>query len=103
MLPLVNIIAEVSNEIRRRGYRRVALFGTRDVVESRMFGLLEDVEVMVPPQVDAIHEAYMQIVNEGAGGTETLTQIAKELPVDAVAVNLVGLMLVSDCVNRPDL
>lgn len=94
VLPLVNIIAEVSNEIRRRGYRRVALLGTRYVVESRMFGLLEDVEVMVPPQVDAIHEAYMQIVNEGAAGTETLTQIAKELPVDAVVLAGTDLSLV---------
>jgi hypothetical protein len=37
-LPLVNIIDEVAAEIRARGYRRVALFGTRYVVESRMFG-----------------------------------------------------------------
>jgi hypothetical protein len=28
-LPLVNIIDEVGAEIRARGYRRVALFGTR--------------------------------------------------------------------------
>jgi hypothetical protein len=40
-LPLVNIIEETGKEIRARGYRRVALFGTRFVVESRMYGMLE--------------------------------------------------------------
>jgi len=56
-LPLVNIVEETAKEIRARGHRRVALFGTRYVVESRMFGMLEGVEVVVPEQVEAIHEA----------------------------------------------
>ena len=54
-LPLVNIIEEMAVEIRSRGYERVALFGTRFVVESRM---LEGVEVVVPDQVETIHQAY---------------------------------------------
>jgi hypothetical protein len=62
----------------------VALFGTRFVVESRMFGMLEGVEVVVPGQVDAIHRAYMQIVEGGSEGREILSQIIRELPVDAV-------------------
>src|SRR5579862_8015263 len=44
-LPLVNIVTEVGAEIRTRGYRRVALFGTRFVVQSRMFDMLEGIEV----------------------------------------------------------
>src|ERR1700676_3245437 len=47
VLPLVNIIEEVGLEIRSRGYRRVALFGTRFVVESSMFGMLEGIDVVV--------------------------------------------------------
>jgi hypothetical protein len=45
-LPLVNIIEEVGAEIRSHGFTRVALFGTRFVVESRMFGMLEGIEVL---------------------------------------------------------
>jgi len=94
-LPLVNIIAEVSREIARRGYRRVALFGTRYTVESRMFGLLEGVEVLVPPKIDAIHDAYMSIVNDHPdGAVETLSRIAAELPVDAVVLAGTDLSLV---------
>ena len=54
-LPLVNIIGTTAAEIRSRGYKRVALFGTRFVVESRMFGMLDGVEVIVPEQVADIH------------------------------------------------
>jgi len=74
----------VEAEIRLRGYKSVALFGTRFVVESRMFGMLEGVEVVVPEQVEAIHQAYMQIVEGGSEGRAILSQIARELPVDAV-------------------
>jgi aspartate racemase len=85
-LPLVNIVKEIETEIRSRGYRRVALFGTRFVVESRMFGMLSGVEVVVPDQVEAIHEAYMRAVEGGAEGRDILTRIAMELPVDAVVL-----------------
>jgi len=101
-LPLVNIIEEIGAEIRANGYRRVALFGTRFVVESRMFGMLEGVEVVVPEQVAAIHETYMQIV-DGAGGEarDTLCGIARELPVDAIVLAGTDLSLVFDESNTP--
>jgi len=95
-LPLVNIIDAVTAEIRARGYRTVALFGTRFVVESRMFGMLEGVEVMVPPKVETIHSAYMDIVQGGTEARNTLTRIAHELPVDAVVLAGTDLSLVFD-------
>jgi len=89
-LPLVNIIEVVGNEIRSRGYKRVALFGTRFVVESRMFGMLDGIDVLVPEpeQVDAIHNAYMDTVGGGTEGRDILTRIARELPVDAIVRTL---------------
>jgi len=101
-LPLVNIVAEVSREVRSQGYKKVALFGTRYTVESRMFGLLEDVEVLVPPQLDAIHNAYMQVVNEQPEGVhETLTTIARQFPVDAIILAGTDLSLVFHEHNTP--
>jgi aspartate racemase len=96
VLPLVNIVTETAAEIRLRGYRRVALFGTRFVVESRMFGMLEGIEVVVPEQVDAIHEAYMQTVRGGTEGRDVLRRIAHELPVDAVVLAGTDLSLIFD-------
>jgi aspartate racemase len=98
-LPLVNIIEEAAVEIRSRGYRRVALFGTRFVVESRMFGMLEGVEVIIPDQVEAIHQAYMQTVEGGTEGRAILSSIARELPVDAIVLAGTDLSLIFDETN----
>ncbi len=100
-LPLVNIIEVVGNEIRSRGYKRVALFGTRFVVESRMFGMLDGIDVLVPrpEQVDLIHNAYMQTVEGGTEGRDILTRIAKELPVDAIVLAGTDLSLIFDETN----
>jgi aspartate racemase len=98
-LPLVNIIEESAREIRARGHRRVALFGTRFVVESRMYGMLDGIEVLVPDQVDAIHQAYMRTVEGGTDGRDTLTKIAHELPVDAIVLAGTDLSLIFDETN----
>jgi aspartate racemase len=98
-LPLVNIVAVVAAEIRAQGYRRVALFGTRFVVESRMFGMLEDIEVIVPKQVDEIHDAYMDVVAGGTAARVTLSRIARELPVDAIVLAGTDLSLIFDETN----
>jgi aspartate racemase len=95
----VNIIEEVGAEIRSRGYKRVALFGTRFVVETSMFGMLEGIDVAVPDQVDAIHQAYMQTVAGETGGRAILSQIARELPVDAIVLAGTDLSLIFDETN----
>jgi aspartate racemase len=98
-LPLVNIVEETAKEIRARGYRRVALFGTRFVVESRMYGMLDGVEVLVPDQVDAIHDAYMKTVEGGTEGREILTRIARDLPVDAIVLAGTDLAMIFNETN----
>jgi aspartate racemase len=96
VLPLVDITRTIAAEVRRRGYRRVALFGTRFVVESRMFGLLDGIEVVVPAQVATIHDCYMRIVNGETEPRATLSRIAHELPVDAIVLAGTDLALVYD-------
>jgi aspartate racemase len=98
-LPLVNIIETTVAEIHARGYKRIALFGTRFVVESRMFGMLDGVEVIVPDQVEAIHQAYMRTVEGGTEGRAILSAIAKELPVDATVLAGTDLCLIFDETN----
>jgi aspartate racemase len=98
-LPLVNIIDAVAAEIRARGHKRVALFGTRYVVASRMFGMLDGIEVIVPDQVEAIHEAYMQTVDGKGEPRAVLTRIAHELPVDAIVLAGTDLATIFDETN----
>ena len=62
-LPLIDMVSEVADAIRARGLERVALFGTRSTVESRMFGRL-GVEVVMPrpDEVERIHNTYLDIL-----------------------------------------
>jgi aspartate racemase len=84
-LPLVNLIDEAATEIRRRGLKRVALFGTRFTLETGFFGQLEGVAEVIrpkPDEIDSIHETYMQLVSHAAGSRQqfrTLPEIAHTL------------------------
>jgi aspartate racemase len=98
-LPLVDIISEVAAEIRARQYKRVALIGTRYVVQSRLFGMLDGIDVMVPDQVDVIHEAYMKTVEGSSEGRAVLAEIARDLPVDAIVLAGTDLSLIFDETN----
>ncbi len=83
-IPLVNVVQETAREIRRRGFRRVSLFGARFVVESRMFGQLEDIDIVMPSaeEIAEIHDTYFQMANAAAGTEqqfETLRHTAHTL------------------------
>jgi len=104
-LPLVNLLEAVSDSVRSRGFRRVALFGTRFTVESAMFGALTGVEVVRPRpnEIDYIHQTYFQLASTGAGGEserEGLTNLAATLirrdAVDAIILAGTDLALIFD-------
>lgn len=107
-LPIVNLIAEIKREIEVRQLRRVALFGTRFAVESRLFGHLDHLEVVTPQpgEIDYIHATYLQIVSAGAGlvtQREGLSRLAHQLMerdgVQAVILAGTELALVFDQSN----
>jgi aspartate racemase len=104
-LPIVNLVAELKQEIEVRKLRRVALFGTRFAVESRLFGQLEGVDVIMPQseEIDYVHTTYMRLVGAGAGlatQREGLSQLARTLierdGVEAVILAGTELALVFD-------
>ena len=78
-LPLVNLVDELAREIRVRGVRRIALFGTRFVIESSLLDGV-GVEVVRPPaaEVDRIHMLYLAIVDAGHT-TEPITAELREI------------------------
>jgi aspartate racemase len=84
-LPLVNLIEQVAGEIRRRGLKRVALFGTRFTMETGLFGQLAGVADVIgpkPDEMDSIHETYLELVRHATASPQqfqTLTQIAHTL------------------------
>jgi aspartate racemase len=75
-VPVFSIFDPLVEELKSRGARRVAVFGTRFVIESRLYGCAGDVEVVQPrpDEVDYIHRTYMQFAQE-AKGTASSTGI----------------------------
>lgn len=104
-LPIVNLLDAVAKEVTAGGLRRVALFGTRPVIESDFFGALRDVDVVrpEPDEIEVINQTYMQIARDGKGTREqreTLTALARTMcpraGLDAILLAGTDLSLVFD-------
>lgn len=83
-LPIVDLLEAVAADVRARGLRRVALFGTRFVVESDFFGRLDGVEVVRPSaeEITFINDTYVKIAGSGHATPDqhtALTAIAQRL------------------------
>ena len=76
------MVSVVADAIRTRGLKRVALFGTRSTVASRMFGRLDvDVVMPQPDEIDFIHNAYLDVVYDRStpAGIDRLRALAHTL------------------------
>ena len=73
---LVNLLDAIPSALTAAGLRRVAVFGNRAVIESRIYGSIPmDVAVTLPSSlVGEIHATYSRIALEGKQGTEIETQ-----------------------------
>jgi aspartate racemase len=103
-LPIVSIFDPLRNELAHRAIRRVAIFGTRFVVESDFFRALADVEIVRPTQqeIDLIHTTYVDLA-AGKGSPrkrDKLTAVAKTLlqrdRVEAIVLAGTDLTLLFD-------
>lgn len=109
-LPVVDLLEVVAAEVHRRSLHRVALLGTRFVVESDFFGRLAGVEVVrpTPAEVTLVNEAYVAIAGSGRatpGHHAALSAVARRLcdedGVDAVLLAGTDLSLVFNETNTP--
>jgi aspartate racemase len=68
-IPLVSLVDEIVREVDHRRLKRVALFGTRFTMETKLFGRLKGVDVVAPKpaEIDFIHQTYIELVNAGSG------------------------------------
>jgi aspartate racemase len=66
-IPLINLIEAMARETEAKGFRRVSVFGTRFAIESKMFGQMGQVEIVLPrpDEISIIHDAYLQMASEG--------------------------------------
>ena len=83
-LPVFNIFEPLVQELAARKARRVAIFGTRFVMESALFGEVNEVEMVKPQphEMDYIHDTYVELARTGAASQEqhrSLTALAHTL------------------------
>ncbi|MGO9438321.1 MAG: aspartate/glutamate racemase family protein [Terracidiphilus sp.] len=83
-LPILNIFDPLNRELARKGAKRVGVFGTRFVIESKLFGLVENAEVCrpQPDEIESIHATYTELVRRCIGTGEqyrALTDLANKI------------------------
>ena len=107
-LPVFNIFEPLIRELATRKARRVAVFGTRFVMESALFGEVNMVEIVKsqPREVDYIHDTYVELARTGEGSQEqhgNLTALAHTLlkrdGVDAIVLAGTDLALLFNETN----
>jgi aspartate racemase len=71
-IPIINLIEVIERETLARGFRRVSIFGTRFTIESRMFGQMPRVEILLPraEEIGLIHDTYLEMAGAGHGTRE---------------------------------
>ena len=65
-IPVIDLLETVKAEVDRRGLKRVGLLGTRVVMESQFYGVLNGVQVLAPTsKLTQVHEAYVSMASQG--------------------------------------
>src|ERR1700722_18788090 len=65
-LPLISLLDAIVDEVERRKLQRIAIFGARVTVETKLFGRLQNVDIVSPSphEVDLLSNLYARIVEE---------------------------------------
>jgi aspartate racemase len=76
--PLINLLTETLQALRANHLQKVALFGTRFSIETRLFGGLEGIEVVSPTaeEIGYIHDTYLAIARRGGGTAQQLSGLS---------------------------
>jgi aspartate racemase len=76
-IPVIDLTRVVSDHLQQRRLSRVALFGTRFVVESDMYGRLHGVEVVRPRDTELafVHRAYTNLAYSGVASSDDRDQL----------------------------
>jgi aspartate racemase len=104
-LPLVSILDVIRDGLKQRALNRIALFGTRFVIETDLFGSLSEFEVIRPRgnEFDIINAIYLELVASAAvseAQADRLRTIAREMMererLDAIVLAGTELALIGD-------
>jgi aspartate racemase len=71
-LPLISLLDVIVAEVEQRRLQRIAIFGARVTIETKLFGRLQNVEVITPSprEIDLLSNVYVRIVEEEQASAE---------------------------------
>ena len=104
-LPIINAIPVLDRHFAQTGHRRIALLGTRTVLESRLYGGVSSVEIVLPQGDDlqATHDNYIGMAMAGAATEKQRDfflslgrKLCRDQGADAIALAGTDLFLVFD-------
>ncbi len=65
-IPVIDLLDTVKAEVHRQGLKRIGLLGTRVVMESQFYGVLDCVQVIAPSSdLMDVHNAYVAMASSG--------------------------------------
>jgi aspartate racemase len=76
-LPLISLLDAIVAEVNRRSLRRIAIFGAQVTVETKLFGKLENIDVITPrvEEVDFIARTYTRIVEQERASDQDFSRL----------------------------
>jgi aspartate racemase len=76
-VPLINLLDVIAAEAARRRLRRVAVFGARVTMETRLFGTLEgcDVVALSSDETDLVSNIYLRVIEAARASSEDYEQL----------------------------
>lgn len=68
VLPVIDLLESAPPRLKKMGLGRIGMIGTRKVMQSKMYGRLSEMDVVVPEGsvADAVHETYVEMAVSGA-------------------------------------
>lgn len=103
VLPVVNLLSCVQKEVKKKGYNKIGILGTKTVMESKFYSVITSAEVILPEGnlIDNVHKAYVEMATLGHASKEqkkifktACNQFLRKDKVDAVMLGGTDLALV---------
>lgn len=104
-LPILDILDVTAAELKARGLKRIALFGTRFTIDGALFGALQGFDVVRPAdaEVHEIHSIYLELAQQGRtapGNVDRIRDLARTIcrrdSVEAIVIAGTDFNLVLD-------
>ena len=103
VLPIVDLLSCVRAEVENKGYEKIGILGTKPVMESKFYSVINSAEIVLPEGdlLEDIHNAYVEMATSGYASEDqklvfdaACNQFITQNKVDAVMLGGTDLALV---------